>query len=398
MSKKLWLRSIVSVLIITLFAGCFATDKKSTAGAGGPPPAPMPYNVVSVYSGEATIENSFPATIEGQQNVEIRPKVDGFIQKIFVDEGAVVRKGQPLFQLSNPQYEQAVRSASAAVKIAGANVMTAAMDVNKVRPLVEKNIISKYELQSNEYTLQSRQASLASAKSDLVNAKVNMGYTYLTSPSDGIVGAIPYKKGSLVSSTSGSPLTTVYNTKNIYAYFSMNEKELLAFSRQAEGKTLQNKLATTQDVILILADGSEYPQNGRITTATGLINTQTGSANLRATFSNAQGLIRSGSSATIKMPVTIENSILVPQSATFDNQGKKFVYKLIGKDSISNVAIEITENSIGNLYIVKSGLTKDDQIVIEGVGSLRPGTKITPQPANKDSVYMDVKKNEQITQ
>jgi membrane fusion protein (multidrug efflux system) len=264
------------------------------------------------------------------------------------------------------------------------------MEVEKVRPLVEKGIISKYELQSKQYTLQSAQASLASANAELANAKVNVGYTYLTSPSDGIIGTIPYKKGSLVSSSSGSPLTTVYNTKNVYAYFSLNEKQLLDFSRQVEGATVQDKLATMQDVILVLADGTQYAQKGRITTATGLINTQTGSANFRATFPNTQGLIRSGSSATIKVPVTIKNSLLVPQAATFDNQGKKFVYRIVGKDSISSVGIEVTENRIGNLYIVANGLTKEDQVVIEGVGSIRPGTKITPIPANKDSVYADI--------
>ncbi len=364
------------------------------AGPGGPPQGPMPYKTAPVYYGTATMEYQFPATIQGEQNVEIRPKVDGFIQKIFVDEGAVVRKGQPLFQLNNPQYEEAVRSAGAAVKIAEADVMTANMNVEKVRPLVDKEIISKYELQSNQYTLQSKQASLASAQADLVNARVNVGYTYITSPSDGIVGAIPYKQGSLVSSTSGSPLTTVYNTKNIYAYFSINEKQLLDFSRQVKGTTLQNKLATTQDVILMLADGTAYTQKGRVTTATGLINTETGSANFRATFPNAQGLIRSGSSAIIKLPAPIDSAILIPQEATFDQQGKKFVYKLVGKDSITNTAIEVDEVSIGNLYLVKKGLSKDDQIVVEGAGNIRAATKIKPLPVSKDSVYAEVKEKQ----
>ncbi len=271
------------VLIVAL-AGCGA---KGSPGAGsGDPGGPVAFKVVPVYYGAATMDYTFPATIQGEQNVEIRPKVDGFVQKIFVDEGAVVRKGQPLFQLNNPQYQQAARSAAAAVTIAEANVLSARMDVDKIRPLVEKNIISKYELQSNQYAYQSRQASLASARADLANARVNAGYTYITSPSDGVVGAIPYKTGSLVSSTSGDPLTTVYNTKKVYAYFSFNEKQLLLFSRQVKGATLQNKLATTQDVSLVLADGSLYPQKGRITTATGIISTQTGSANFRATFPN----------------------------------------------------------------------------------------------------------------
>ncbi len=390
------IQALLGICILATLFSCGATEKKQggPAGPGGQPPAAMPYKVAPVYYGDAIVQYSFPATIQGEQNVEIRPKVDGFIQKIFVDEGAVVRKGQPLFQLNNPQYEQAVRSAAAAVKIAEANVLSASMDVDKVRPLVEKNIISNFELKSNEYTLQSRQASLASAKADLANARVNVGYTYLTSPSDGIIGAIPYKQGSLVSSTSGSPLTTVYNTKKVYVYFALNEKQLLGFSRQVKGATLQNKLSTTKDVLLMLADGSGYAQKGRITTATGLINTETGSANFRATFPNPQGLIRSGSSATIKIPVAVDSAILVPQAATFDMQGQKFVYKVIGRDSVVNTAIEVDENSIGDLFIVKKGLAKGDRIVVEGVSSLKPGSKIAPVVTNKDSIYNSVAKQE----
>ncbi|HET7002797.1 MAG TPA: efflux RND transporter periplasmic adaptor subunit [Puia sp.] len=375
---------LVSALII-FFAGCSGNASKQQ----GYQPGAVPYKVAPVYFGDATIEFDFPTTIQGEQNVEIRPKVDGFVQNIFVDEGDVVKKGQALFQLSNPQYEQAVRSSEAAVKIAEANVLSAKMEYEKVKPLVEKGIISKYEMQAKQYTLQSAEASLASANADLVNAKVNVGYTYLTSPSDGIIGNIPYKKGSLVNSLSGSALTTVYETKNVYAYFSLNEKELLNFSRHVAGSTIQDKLATMQDVTLVLADGTQYPQKGRITTATGLINIQTGSANFRATFPNTQGLIRSGSSGTIKIPVTIDNSIMVPQAATFDNQGKKFIYRYLGKDSINSVGIEVIESGIGNLYIVVKGLTKDDQIVIEGVESIRPGTKITPIHVNSDSIYRD---------
>ena len=199
----------------------------------------MHYKTAVVYSEPATIYYIFPASIQGEQNVEIRPKVDGFVEHIYVDEGSVVHKGRLLFKLNNPQYEEAVRSADASVKIGQANVQAAEMNVEKVKPLVEKDIISKYELQSNEYTLQSQQASLASAQANLVNAKVNVGYTIISSPANGVIGALPYKVGSLVSSTSANPLTTVYNTKNVYAYFSLNEKQLLGFTRSARGKTLE---------------------------------------------------------------------------------------------------------------------------------------------------------------
>ena len=378
-------------LLLLVLASCGGKQQSAGAGPGGPPAGPMPYKIAEVYSGQATLHYTFPTTIEGEQNVEIRPKVDGFIQKIFVDEGDVVRKGQPLFRLNNPQYEQAVRSALAAVKIAEANVLTASMDVDKIRPLVQNNIISNYELQSNEYILTSRQASLASVQAELINARVNVGYTYITSPSDGVIGAIPYKTGSLVSST-GNPLTTVYNTKNVYAYYAMNEKQLLEFSRQTKGANLQKKLATMPDVSLVLADGSEYPQKGRVTTASGLISTETGSANLRATFPNPQRLIRSGSSATIKIPFTLDSALLIPQEATFDLQGKKFVYKLVGQDSITNVAINVDELSIGNLYVVRQGLNKTDKIVIEGAGNIPKSTRIKPILTPKDSVYQALQK------
>jgi len=374
---------------LVALTSCGGRPAAGGPGAGGPegPTGPAPYKSAEVYTGPATIFYSFPATIEGEQNVEIRPKVDGFIQKIFVDEGATVHKEQPLFELRNPQYEAAVRSAAAAVKIAEADVQTAEMDVEKVRPLVERRIISDYELKSKQYTLNSKKASLASAQAELVNAKVNVGYTYLISPSNGVIGSIPYKVGSLVSSTSANPLTTVYNTNNIYVYFSLNEKQLLEFSRTVKGTTIKEKLATMADVSLILADGTEYPAKGRVVTASGLISTETGSVSFRANFPNTLGLIRSGSSATIKIPVNIENALLIPQNATYDMQGQKFVYTLSGKDSTVNTGIRVSANPIGNLYVVESGLKKGDKLIVEGVGNLKPGMAIKPLPANTDSLY-----------
>ncbi len=188
----------VMLFILPLFfAACHSAAKPGTSPGGssgsGGPAGPMKYKTSAVYSGPATMYYSFPATIQGQQDIEIRPKVDGFIEKIFVQEGAVVHKGQPLFQLRNPQYDAAVRSAIASVRIAEADANTAEMNVEKVKPLVDKNIISDYELKSDEFTLQSKQASLASAKADLLNARVNEGYTFLTSPADGVISTIPYK-------------------------------------------------------------------------------------------------------------------------------------------------------------------------------------------------------------
>ncbi|WPQ61452.1 efflux RND transporter periplasmic adaptor subunit [Chitinophaga sancti] len=397
MKKPTIMNRVLIVIQLSTTLLVLASCGGRPGGPGGPgaagPSGPPAYKSAEVYSGSTTMFYNYPATIQGEQNVEIRPKVDGFIQKIFVDEGANVHTGEPLFELRNPQYEAAVRSAIAAVKIAEADVQTAEMDVEKVKPLVERKIISDYELQSKQYTLNSKKASLASAQADLVNAKVNVGYTYLTSPANGVIGTIPYKVGSLVSSTSANPLTTVYNTKNIYVYFSLNEKQLLEFSRTVKGATLKEKLATMEDVSLILADGTEYPEKGRIVTASGLISTETGSVSFRADFPNKLGLIRSGSSATIKIPVKLENALLIPQNATYDMQGQKFVYKVNDKDSTVNISVNVSANPIGNLYVVESGLKKGDKLIVEGVGNLKPGMVVKPLPTNTDSLYADAGKH-----
>ena len=342
----------LAIILFTL-ASCHARAGQAGGpggpggGPGGPPSGPAPTKVAKVYSGPATVYYSFPAVIQGEQNVEIRPKVDGFIQKIFVDEGATVHKGQPLFQLNNPQYAAAIRTALANVRIAQADVQTAEMDVEKVKPLIDQKILSAYELKSNQLVLQSKQASLAAAEADLVNARVNEGYTLLLSPSEGVMGTIPYKVGSLVSSSSTNPLSTVYNTKNLYAYFSLNEKQLLEFLRTVKGKSLQDKLATMADVSLVLADGTEYPLKGRVVTASGLISTETGSVSFRANFPNNLGLIHSGSSASIKLPVRIDSAMAIPQTATFELQGKKFVYTVGTKDSLISEMVQVSANTIG---------------------------------------------------
>ncbi|MEO8711584.1 MAG: efflux RND transporter periplasmic adaptor subunit, partial [Parafilimonas sp.] len=184
------------------------------------------YPVLKVASQTATLKTDYPASLQGEQNIEIRPKIDGYVEQIYVDEGSVVKKGQLLFRISAPQYQQDVNNATAAISSAQADVSAAELQVKKTKPLVEKQIISNYELESAEYTLQARQAALAQGRANLANARTNLGYTNVTSPVNGVVGTIPYKLGSLVSSTTAMPLTTVSNITKVYAYFSLNEKQL----------------------------------------------------------------------------------------------------------------------------------------------------------------------------
>ncbi|MFA4871255.1 MAG: efflux RND transporter periplasmic adaptor subunit [Pedobacter sp.] len=373
---------------LLIIASCGNSDQKK---AGGPPPAQVQsYPVVVLKAQSTSLETDYPATLEGIQNIDIRPKVDGFIEKIYVDEGASVKKGQALFKINAPQYEQQVRTANAAISSAEADVNAAQLQVNKTKPLVEKDIISKYDLDAAMLTLQSRKAALAQAKAELVNAKVNLGYTHITSPVDGVIGSIPFKTGSLVSSNSTSPLTTVSNISKIYAYFSMNEKQLLDFSRNYKGATIEAKMKNIPSVSLVLADGTPYQEKGKIGSINGLINTGTGSASLRATFPNTQNLLRSGASASVRIPQHLENVILIPQKSTIDLQGKKFVYVLADKGLVKNTEIEIMEIAKGNYYVVTKGLKEGDKIVLEGFQSLKDGLEIKPDEKNADSVYADL--------
>lgn len=378
--------------IILLLTSCGGNkDQKPGAAPGGAAGAQAnqvkDYPVLTVATRTTTLFSDYPATVQGQQNIEIRPKIDGYIQTIYVDEGATVRRGQPLFRISAPQYEQQVRTAQADIKIAQANVNAAQMQVNKVRPLVEKNIISRYELESAEYTMQARQAELAQARATLANARTNLGYTSITSPVNGVVGTIPYKIGSLVSSNTVQPLTTVSNIGNIYAYFSINEKQALDFAHASPGTTLKQRLERIPPVTLMLSTGSEFPQKGRIETASGLINTETGSVSVRATFPNPGNIVRSGSSGVVRIPRTVDSAILIPQKATFEIQGKKFVYVVESTGTVRSAEIKVMETGNGQYFVVLEGVKPGEKVVLEGVASLKEGAPIKPREINADSVY-----------
>jgi len=383
-------QSFLSILAASLLIASCGKDDKS-AQAGGAPQV-KEYKTLTLEPKSATLYTDFPATIQGQQNIEIRPRVEGYIDKIFVDEGAVVKVGQPLFKISAPEYEQEVRTASASIKSAQASVSAAKLAVNKVKPLVEKGIISKYDLESAQYNYESAMATLAQANAALVNAKTNLGYTTVTSPVNGVVGSIPFRLGSLVSSNTADPLTTVSSIGNVYAYFALNEKMLLNFTQSGKpGNTLAQKIKNMPEVSLLLSDGSLYPEKGRIETVNGLINTETGSVTFRARFGNPKSIIRSGSSTTVRIPNEVKEEILIPQSATFELQDKIFAVT-VGKDGkTKNVNITILDNSAGNYYVVTSGLKAGDQIVLEGVASLKDGSEIKPKNQNSEAVYADLK-------
>jgi len=379
---------IIGCAMMAAVLSCRNTEGGQNQQSGAP--VAQAYPVLKVTTHNTTLQSQYPATLQGQQNIEVRPKIDGYIEHIYIDEGATVKKGQLLFRISAPQYEQDVKNALAAINSAEADVNTAKLQVEKTKPLVAKGIISDYELKSAEDALKVKEAALLQSKTTLANARTNLSYTTVTSPVDGVAGMIPYKLGSLVSSTTTSPLTMISNISKVYAYFSMNEKQLLDFSRQYKGNTLEAKLKQLPQVSLVLSDGTDYPEKGKIESIGGQINSETGAATFRATFPNPVRLIRSGGSATVTIPVPVKDALLVPQRSTYELQGKRFVY-LVNGDKVKSTEITTMSNTPGQYFVVTDGIKPGDQIVYEAATPIADGTAIKPQMQPEGQVYKDIK-------
>lgn len=348
------------------------------------------YQVLTLAPRQVTVYNDFPASIQGENVVEIKPMVSGYLQDIYVPEGALVKKGQLLFRIKNPQYEQDIITAKGAIKIAEANVNTARMNVEKARPLVEQDIVSKYQLSSALYTLQSQEAALSQAKATLANAQTNQGYTYIRSPQSGTIGLIPYKIGALVSSTTTDPLTTLSNTTNVFAYFSLSEKQLLDFMNTMKGSTMIEKLNNMPPITLVLADGTVYPEKGKLETASGGIDTSTGTATFKATFNNKLGLIQNGASATIRIPVSLDNALLVPQTAIYQMQDKSFVYQVMSGNMVMSTAVVTSPTDDGNFAVIKDGVKAGNRLLLNGL-NISDSTVIKVLPANAATIYSTMK-------
>lgn len=331
------------------------------------------YAVMTLEPDSMEWYSNYPAAIKGKRDIEIRPNVSGFITELRVDEGSVVRKGQVLFVIDTVPYKAALKVAETNVEVARANAETARLTAENKRELQRRDIISEYDLQMAENSYASAKAQLAQAEAQLVNARNNDSYTRVTSPLDGVVGEIPFRVGSLVSPSSTTPLTTVSDNSEMYVYFSMTERQVLELAAQYGADNFLKKLP---EVSLKLSDGSVYPLKGEIETISGIIDTQTGSSNMRATFANPHKLLRSGGSGVIMIPMKNNQALLVPQKATYEIQDKKFVYVLNNDSTVKSTEITVSSIDNGKDYMVLSGLKAGDRIVIEGVNTLKDGMKI----------------------
>ena len=365
-------------------AGLFVTGAAvmmlSSCGGGQQQQAPAPQiGTMTVAYGSANLEDSYPATIKGRTDIAIRPQVTGFITKVHVDEGQRVHKGQALFTLDQVQYEAAVESAKAAVNVANAAVSTAQLTADNKKMLYGKNIISEYEWQMAENSLAQAKAQLAQAEAGLVNAKKNLAYTVVTAPCEGVVGSIPNREGSLASPSSTQALTTISDNSEVYAYFSLNEKDILSLTDNG-ATTLDKAIKDMPAVQLKLADGTIYGESGKIATISGVIDNTTGAANVRALFRNTNGMLRSGSTGTILIPHQADSVIMIPQKATFEIQNLRYVYMVNDSNKTVSTRIEIMSQNDGKNFVVTSGLNAGDRIAVEGVGvSLKDGMTISPK-------------------
>ena len=334
------------------------------------------YAVRTIGAQSAELQTTYPATIRGIQDVEIRPKVSGFITKLCVKEGQAVKAGQLLFVIDNVTYAAAVRQAKAAVNSAKAQLNTARLTYNNNEKLFKNNVIGSYELQSAKNNMQAAAAALAQAEASYVSAKENLSYCYVTSPASGVIGDLPYRVGALVSASSQQPLTTVSNISTMQVYFSMTEKELLDMTKTAGG--LHTAIKDYPAVKLQLADGTIYDHPGRVATVSGVIDATTGSVSMRADFPNPQHLLKSGGSGSIVVPHVSSSAIVIPQDAVAQVQDKHFVY-IVGKDNkVKYSAVTVDPQDDGKNFIITSGLKVGDRIVVNGISSLTDGAEIKP--------------------
>lgn len=368
MKKLIYFSFIISTLILTSCKNGEA-NQQQTQGT-------MPFPVVEVPTKTVTGYITYPVSIEGTVNSGVRAKVTGYITDVLVDEGEKVSKGQTLFKLETQSLSQDAGAAQA-------NVNAAQVEVDKLKPLVEKNIISPVQLETAK-------ARLAQAKANYNSIAANIDYANIKSPVDGYIGSISFREGALISPGDPTPLTRISNTEEVFAFFSMNEREYLDFLRNTEGVNTSEKLKNFPPVELELINGEIYEETGTIETVSGQIDPATGTVSFRAKFPNPSGILSNGSSGKIRIPKTYKNVPVVPEVSTFEQQGMVYAYK-VENDSLAISTIIEVKDRLNNLIIVSSGLKEGDVIVAKGVGKLRNNTPIKPQPVPFDSIANTLK-------
>ena len=365
MKQKKWL------MLAAFAAFLFSCGNKNNMKLGD-----NEYPVVTIGSQNAETQTTYPASIKGIQDVEIRPKVSGFITKLCVQEGQAVKAGQLLFVIDNTTYQAAVHQAQAALNSAKAQLNTSKLTFENSKKLFEKNVIGSYELQTAQNTFENAKAAVAQAQAALASARETLGFCYVKSPANGVIGSLPYKVGALVSASSPDALTTVSDVATVEVYFSVNEKDILNMTKNVGG--IHAAISDYPAVKLQLADGTMYNQLGKVVKVSGVINQATGAVSMIARFPNPDRLLKSGGSGTVIVPKNSSNAIVIPQSVTTEVQNKVFVYIVDNKNKVKYTEITVDPQNDGKNYIVTGGLHIGDRIVTKGLTSLTDTMTIKP--------------------
>ncbi|MBO5155930.1 MAG: efflux RND transporter periplasmic adaptor subunit [Prevotella sp.] len=361
-------------IVMLAAAAAMLVSCGSKSGGGKPNFADNEYAVRTLKGQNADLQTTYPATIKGVQDVEIRPKVSGFITKICVHEGQQVKAGQLLFVIDNVTYQAAKNQAKAAVNSAKAQLATSKLTYENSKKLFDNNVIGEYELSSARNTYEAAMAGVAQAEANYTAAKQNLDFCYVTSPATGVVGELPYKVGALVSASIQQPLTTVSDIRTMQVYFSMTEKDIMNYIRK-DGD-MATAIKAFPGVKLQLADGTMYNHDGQIAAVSGVIDAAKGTVQVRADFTNPEALLKSGGSGSIVIPYNAQNAIIVPQDAVVQVQDKYFVY-VVGKDNkVKYTPVTVNPENDGKTYIIQSGVKLGETIVVYGVSSLTDGTEI----------------------
>lgn len=379
---KLFNEWIILLLITTLLFLASCTNNPDQMAAA---PAPsLPVITINQSSQETFVD--YPASIQGATDLEIRPQIAGTIDRVLVNEGQLVSKGQLLFQITELPFRAQLNNAKAALQAAQAAVLNAQLEIDKLTPLVQAKVVSAFQLQTAKTTHQIALANVEQAKSNVNSAQINLNYTQIKAPISGYIGRLPKKQGSLVSPADVEALTQLSDVHEVHVYFSLAETDFISFNAKYQGKSVADRIKHLPQVSLVLADQTLYPQQGKIDMIDGQFDKTTGAITLRASFANANGLLRSGNTGKIRLAIEHNNVLLVPQASTIEIQDKIFVFA-VGKDNkISKQPIKILGTS-GNNYLIEDGLKSGDQIVSKGFESLKEGDLIQPEKTKAVTAY-----------
>ena len=331
------------------------------------------FETMTVSKQDITLSESYPASVEGRQSVKIIPRVEGYLREIKVKEGQHVKKGQVLFVIDQANYQSEVKAAAANAEVAKANLTKEQLSYDGSKELHAHKVVSDHELRTSASSLAMAKAQLQQAQAQLETARTNLSYTVLRSPSDGVVGSLPYRVGDYVSPTMQGALTTVADAQEMYVYFSLTERDVM--SRMAQHGSLDKAVKTFPPVCLLTANGDTCSVKGHVESISGVVDSSTGSVSARAVFPNADGLLLSGSTGRLVIPNTLRQVIVIPQSATYEIQDKIYVYKVV-KGKAQSAIITILPMNDGQHYVVTSGLAVGDVIVAKGANYVKEGQEM----------------------